>query len=50
VSRTNDTYRLAAVALRAAIRNEADLLALLPAASGAPPRAADRAQATHADA
>jgi hypothetical protein len=47
---SNDTYRLAAVALRAAIRNEADLLALLPAASGAPPRAADRAQATHADA
>ena len=28
---SNDTFKLAAVALRAAIRNEGDLLALLPA-------------------
>jgi hypothetical protein len=43
----NDPFKLAAVALRAAIRNETDLLALLPAAPAAPPRAVDRA---HADA
>jgi hypothetical protein len=44
---SNDTFKLAAVALRAAIRNEAHLLALLPAASAAPQRSVDRA---HADA
>jgi hypothetical protein len=42
---SNDTFRLAAVALRAAIRNEADLLALLPAASASPQRSVDRAHA-----
>jgi hypothetical protein len=44
---SNDTFKLAAVALRAAIRNEPHLLALLPAASAAPQRSVDRA---HADA
>jgi hypothetical protein len=44
---SNDVYKLAAVALHAAIRNEGDLLALLPAASAAPQRSVDRA---HADA
>jgi hypothetical protein len=46
---SGDTYKLAAVALRAAIRNETDLLTLLPAAAPAtPPRAVDRA--AHAEA
>jgi hypothetical protein len=35
---SNDTFKLAAVALRAAIRNETDLLALLPAAAPATPQ------------
>jgi hypothetical protein len=35
---SNDTYKLAAVALRAAIRNETDLLALLSAAAPATPQ------------
>jgi hypothetical protein len=46
-TRSNDCITLAKAALQAAVRNESDLLALLPAASATPQRSADRA--AHAD-